>query len=256
MRGKLPGFLLSICLFILSCQHVDREANHDSESDEMSSKKKDTSYDTEDVSDAPNGDKRYENLLLFNIKDTLQVHSIYKATLGLAKGETIEELKRDVLQSSTDNGNNIIDTTLKIASVMRATLKESGGTKEYFQISPIGEEEQSIDEVSDNKAFWQWNIEPLKEGKHQLELVVEIVVKSRHIFLPSRTIPVLIYSQPEGTATKVSNFIGNNWQWIISAVFIPLFITWITIRHKNKQAVDAEKIKQKTAKNKNRNTSK
>ncbi|MEJ0106793.1 MAG: hypothetical protein WDO19_31470 [Bacteroidota bacterium] len=196
------------------------------------------------------------NALVFHINDSMQTGKGYKATLALGKNLSLEDLKEEVRESVNSNtGKLYTDTTLKVAAEMRARLKElNPAASKSFEITPLGEDSeiQEINEETSNKAFWQWNLVPLKEGRHELELVIEIVLnKKRNIFLPSRTIPVTIYSTPESFGTKFSSFMDKNWQWMVTAVLIPIFIAWLTtrIRQRQQQSVPA-KIPEKKKKRK------
>jgi hypothetical protein len=190
------------------------------------------------------------NALVFHINDSMRTGKGYKATLALGKNLTLEDLKEEVRESvNTNTGKLYTDTTLKVAAEMRARLKElNPTTNKSFEITPLGEDSeiQEINEETNNKAFWQWNVVPLKEGHHELELVIEIVLnRKRNIFLPSRTIPVTIYSTPESVGSKFSAFMDKNWQWMITAILIPVFIAWLTTRIRQRQQPASSKTPEK-----------
>jgi hypothetical protein len=164
------------------------------------------------------------------------VNKAYKATLALGKNETLKVLKTEAVASTEiDKGKFYVDSTLKVASKMKATLRDiNREAQKNFEIQLMGDAEQEIDSVY-NKAFWEWSIVPLKSGQHTLELIVEIVKEgNKKRFLPSKTIPIIIFSKP--LTDNVSSFFAKNWQWMISAVMIPLLIAWLNLRNRNKAA--------------------
>lgn len=181
-----------------------------------------------------------ENALVFHIDDSMQTGQGYKATLALGREQVLADLKKEMEDATgSDAKDLIVDTALKVAAQMRARLKDlSPASGRSFDISPMseGNEIQDINEETGNKAFWQWNVVPLKEGKHQLELVVEVVLnKKQNVFLPSKTIPVTIYAKSESFLSQFSGFMQENWKWMITAIIIPIFIAWLTTRIRQRQ---------------------
>lgn len=183
-----------------------------------------------------------DNALVFHIADSMQTGQGYKATLALGRDQVMDELKKEMEDvTGAEASDLIVDTALKVAAQMRARLKDiSPAGAKSFDITTMseGNEIQDINDETGNKAFWQWNVVPLKEGRHQLELVVEVVLnKKKNIFLPSKTIPVTIYAKPESFGSKFSGFMEENWKWLITAIIIPIIIAWLTTRIRQRQQV-------------------
>jgi hypothetical protein len=180
------------------------------------------------------------NALVFLVDDSMQTGKAYFASLSIGKSIPLDYLKNEVRKSANTNSDHFYtDTTLKVTSEMRARLWElSTDSNKNFQISPVtdGVEIQPITEGEGNQAYWQWKVVPLKPGTHALQLEVEIVVDAKtKRYLPSRTIPVTIIATPESIVTKISDFAGKNWQWMITAIFLPIFIAWLTTRIRQRQ---------------------
>ena len=197
--------------------------------------------------------EKVNNALVFQIDDTMKIGVAYTSTLALGKDIVLADLKKDVEETSGVKSDSFFVTTnLKVAPTMRARLQDlSPATDRNFEIKPVteGVEIQDINEETDNRAFWQWNITPLKEGRHELQLVVEIVAdKNRKILLPSKKIPVMIKATQESFGHQFSVFMGKNWQWMITAVLIPVFIAWLTTRIRQRQQTPATPARKKRRK--------
>ena len=184
--------------------------------------------------------KKYNSLLVFHADDTMQVNKTYIATLALARNMPLGPLKIKVLEESDATDDNVIvDSTIQLGKKMRADLRDFGPRNEKsFFIEQIGSPEQSL---SDSKeATWQWNIEPLKEGHHKLKLSIQVISGDKgEVNLPTKDIPVTIFAEKVSMGTKFANFFSNYWQWIITAIFLPIFIAMLTNRIK--QANDGKK---------------
>ncbi len=239
VRIRRLAFIIPILLFFIQCNNetatdisvqVDSNAIMPEDTSRLSGAK---------ASDVIIADK-VKNAMIFHIDDTMQIGSGYKVTLALGKDLSIGDLKAEVQMSTNAKAEDLrTDTTLKVAAEMRARLKDlSPAGEKSFDITSLSEsgDIQEINEETDNKAFWQWNVIPLKEGKHRLELVVDIVLdKKRSIFLPSRTMDVMIYSKSESIGAKFSAFFEKYWQWMITAIIIPIIIAWLTTRIRQRQ---------------------
>src|SRR5258705_11075607 len=175
--------------------------------------------------------KKYNTLLVFHTDDTMQTNKAYLATLALAKNAELEELKAKVLDASDASDNNaIIDTNIQIGKRMKAKLVDlSPRSDPSFYIEEMGEEEQNLN--GSKEAYWNWKIEPLKKGQHQLKLSVQVILSDDDkINLPPRDILVMIFAQKVSFSGKVGNFFSNYWQWIITGILLPILIALLTNR--------------------------
>ncbi len=177
--------------------------------------------------------KIYKTLLVFHADDTMEVNKSKLATLILAKNESIAKLKVQVLEESNASDESIkSDTTMDFGSKMRAKLLAFGGSKldNSFEIEALGSDEQSF-RSDRKKIMWQWKITPLKEGQHELKLSIQIIEKDGEaVYLPARNIPVVIFAKKKSFMTKVGDFFSTKYEWILTAIFLPVFIAWLTSR--------------------------
>lgn len=181
--------------------------------------------------------KVYKNLLVFHADDTMEVNLPKLATLILARNESLEKATLQVLEESNATDDKIkMDTTMDFGSRMKAKLISFGGSNldNSFEIEPLGSDEQSF-RNGRKQLVWQWKITPLKEGQHELKLSVQIIEKDGEaVYLPARNIPVIIFAKKKDILTKFGEFISNKYEWILTAIFLPIFIAWLTTRLRNK----------------------
>jgi hypothetical protein len=184
--------------------------------------------------------RRFKNLLVFHAEDTMKIKKAYLATLILGKDQVLGDLKAEVLESSNSSDGKIKqDATIDIGSKMRAKLIDmSGAGNKGFDIELIGGEEAATQRITEKrkKVIWQWKITPLTPGQQELKLSINVIEKDGEtVNLPARNIPVIIFAEKEGFGTMVSGFFKNeNTKWILSAIFIPIFIAWLTTRMRHK----------------------
>ena len=169
--------------------------------------------------------KKFNSLLVFYADDTMEVKRVYTATLALARNATLGPIKIRVLeQSGSLDDNVLVDSTIELGKRVRASLKDvSPRDDKSFQIDQLGVDEQNLSKGKES--YWQWNIEPLKAGSHKLMLSIQVILSDDdRVNLPARNIPVMIFSKKVSFFTKVENFFGSYWQWIITAILVPIVI--------------------------------
>lgn len=177
--------------------------------------------------------KKYRELLVFHADDTMEVNKPKLATLILGKNESIEDLKIQVLDESEANDPKIkFDTSIDLGSKMKARLISFGGSTldKSFEIEPLGDDVQSFGRDR-KKILWQWKITPLKPGQQELKLSIQIIEKDgESVSLPAKNIPVIIFARSEGFLSKIGTFIETKYEWIITAIMLPILIAWFTTR--------------------------
>ena len=183
--------------------------------------------------------KKYKNLLVFHADDTMEVRKPKLATLILGNNESIDNLRFEVLdEQDAKSGRIVADTAIGLGSKMRARLIPFGSSKtdNSFEIEALGDDYQTFKKGRD-KILWQWKITPLKPGNQTIKLSVQVIEKDGEATtLPAKSIPVVIVVKPEKFLTKVSNFIEKKYEWILTAIFLPIFLAWVTTKVKNKSA--------------------
>jgi hypothetical protein len=185
-----------------------------------------------------------KNLLIFHTKDTMKLDSTYSATLALGKNISLDELADKIKKVLEPGGKiKITDTTLEIGLQMSATLEDKASEKDpNFSIRPVGSASNiRVYDAKKNKMVWQWNVTPLKEGQHQLSLSISLVDKNGIASNPeTQWYSITIYSEKKkgSPGNGFGSFLSKNWQWLISAIIIPVFLAWFTTRQrrKNEQA--------------------
>ena len=194
---------------------------------------KDHTFGVTNTDTKPQLIKKFNSLLVFHADDTMQVNKAYMATLALAKNANLEELKTKVLDASDASDNNtIVDTTIHLGKRMKAKLVDmSPRSDPSFYIEGMGDEEQNMN--SSKEAYWNWKIEPLKKGDHQLKLSIQVILSDDdRINLPPRDIKVTIFAQKISFSAKLGNFFSNYWQWVITGILLPILIALLTNRIK------------------------
>jgi excisionase family DNA binding protein len=112
-----------------------------------------------------------------------------------------------------------IEEPLKVSSFMKASLS---GDK--FRIKALASEEQLVG----GKDFteWRWEVAPVEAGAQILYLTVTARIEiqghgeeKKDILVKNTQIRVKV-----NPAYSVQMFFGNNWQWLATAIIIPLII--------------------------------
>lgn len=183
--------------------------------------------------------KKFKNLLVFHADDTMEVNTPKLATLILSRDESINKLRVEVLDESETTEENIkLDTLMEFGSKMKARLIPFGSSRleSTFNIEALGDDVQSF-KTDRKKILWQWKITPLKPGQQELKLSIQIIEKDGEtVSLPARNIPVTIFAKPESYLTQAGDFLKNYWQFLITAIMVPLLSAWVANLIKNRPA--------------------
>ncbi len=107
--------------------------------------------------------------VFYLIPKEMQLHQPHKCYIRIAP----EEVREEVLRENLKNTENAVIENIKIGSIMKAELAETGNQK-AFDIECLSELEQPIEE--DNYTEWQYEVTPLREGKHNLHLKIAALV--------------------------------------------------------------------------------
>jgi len=116
---------------------------------------------------------------------------------------------------------------IRISNQMRARLTGNG-----FGINAITQEKQSI---GTDPTRWQWDIQAIAKGTHQLHLTLTVVInvdgtdQERNLDTFDKTIQVEV--TPWQT---VANFASSNWQWMWAVLLTPL-VGWMWRRSRKRQ---------------------
>jgi hypothetical protein len=130
----------------------------------------------------------------------------------------------------SDNIKDVKVESITVSPIMSASLLSS---KEDFEITTLSTEMQNIDD--DGYTEWEWNVSPLQGGENNLKLNVKIRIQEdgkdyyKDITVFERKIKV-----KSNLGYSVKDFVLNNWEWFMGAIFIPLF-QWLWLLWKRKK---------------------
>ena len=155
--------------------------------------------------------KRFENLspgtVVFNAADRMKVSHTEIVVVRIApKGEASGITAGLPEGTSTAPQEHITPT-------MAAKLDGVG-----FDIAPLTPETQLV--AGGGFAEWRWNVTPTESGDHDLNLsIIAKLDQFERVVGPPRTHHVHVDGDPMAT---FADFLQKNWQWLASAIVIPL----------------------------------
>ena len=153
--------------------------------------------------------------IAFNTPATIPLGDTAIIELILSTTESIETLQGMLNAVGERTGACIL-----VSNEMEARLTGRG-----FGIEAITREVQAVSGEEVTK--WKWEIEPTEGGVQRLHLTLSALLymegsrTPRTIRTFERTIEVRV-----SWRRKVSDFVTNNWQWLLTALVIPLGV-WI-----------------------------
>ena len=119
---------------------------------------------------------------------------------------------------------------IKVSTSMKVQLHG----EPYFDVKPLTDEEQLISKTGFTE--WKFTVIPLQGGKWPLHLTVTAVVhaadreKVKNLEVLDEQVTVQVSAME-----VVEAFIGNNWQWLIGTIFIPVG-AWLLPKLKKKKS--------------------
>lgn len=161
------------------------------------------------------------------VQDTMIIGVVNEVNVTISKGVDIKTIIKDV---KTFTESNLHTDSIRISPIMRARLIDpSNGVN--FIVTPKTNSEQFL-EVGDYTR-WTWDVTPLKKGNDKLSLVVDVMygdkIKSYQVYDGI----IYVYSN-ETFFEKITKFIRNNWQFILSSLLIP-FGVFLYTKYKKKK---------------------
>ena len=190
-------------------------------------------------------DELVKGKLSYYIPDTMEVGNTYTAKVAVTKAISnsvlLHGLSKDELGKST-----IVDSVF-ISSRVKVSLIDPEG--DNFYVKPIDTELQIVSESSN--ATWKWYVIPKTSGENPLELTVSTRITDK-FGSDFRDIPVfsnkIIVKSNYWYSTK--NFLEQYWQYIFSAVLIPLIIWGYNLyksQRENRKKEQNEELQKKEA---------
>ena len=149
--------------------------------------------------------------MVFSAPHRMRINESRDVHVTLSLSESVEQLKHAILTEDRITGSEI-----EISDRMGAKL-----TGDMFDITPKQSEKQAVS--NNSKTNWSWSIRPKAEGKQKLFLTLEAHLNINGLDTP-RTIRTF-NETIEVTVTagqRISSFLGNYWNWLLAAIFIPI----------------------------------
>jgi hypothetical protein len=163
------------------------------------------------------------NIVFTVPEDTLTVGDTEVVQLLLSAQQPIRRLKRQITALGRREGARI-----RVSDQMEARL--TGPKFKILEVTP------AVQAVSGRRVTeWKWDIEPTEAGTHSLHLTLSAIIQVRG---SDRTFTVETFDEEIPVRvtlmSRVSGFVEDNWQWLWTAILIPL-VAWFLAKRKQKQ---------------------
>jgi hypothetical protein len=174
---------------------------------------------------------RPRGLIAYSVPNEMQVGEDYLVKVRISKQNNKTVLlvgDREIPIS--DNLEEVRVESITVSPIMSASLLSS---KRDFEITTLSTEIQNIDD--EGYTEWGWSVIPLQGGENNLKLNVKIRIKEdgndyyKDITVFERKIKV-----KSNLGSSIKDFVFNNWEWFMGAIFIPLF-QWLWLLWKRKK---------------------
>jgi hypothetical protein len=167
-----------------------------------------------------------EGKIAVSVPDTMKYHHNYLATASITASQN-----DSILLEHIDSIAPTEVQAIRVASKMKVSLVDPTG--ESFSIKPVENTEQLVNARS--STIWRWNVKPLKNGSNRLIMLATVIVKSK-TDEGERDYQVMEKEILIDTPFMkgIAEFFGDNWQWFLSAILIPLAVYWFKEKNKPK----------------------
>lgn len=153
--------------------------------------------------------------LVFNVPDTMKLNSSQGIHLVLSVDRTVAALRKIIKEDGV-----LRERSVQVSQIMAADLKGPG-----FKVENINPALQVVNFSGETE--WRWEITAIKPGVQRLYLTLNAIVnidgQERPYTLMTHQEEINIYVT---IRQKISGFVGENWEWLWSAVLVP-FIGWL-----------------------------
>ena len=118
-----------------------------------------------------------------------------------------------------------------------------------FKIVPQTPEEQDLDLVNGNQ--WHWNLRAVANSERVAQITMKIIAikpEGDTINFPSKQVNIKVAinnSDPISFSTKISDWMGNNIQYVIGSIITPFCVFLYGRRKKKKEEIRAAKANEK-----------
>jgi hypothetical protein len=152
--------------------------------------------------------------MVFNAPRTLQLREVLVIQLLLSTAQSVEELQGMITAAGEREGARV-----RISNQMEARLSGRG-----FKIEAITPEVQAVG--ASELTEWKWIVEPTQAGPQLLHLSL-----SAHLHVEGQRVPRVIRTFEQSIEVhvtwpqRVTAFVASNWQWLWTAILVPV-IGW------------------------------
>ena len=174
---------------------------------------------------------RPRGLIAYSVPNEMHVGEEYSVKVRISKqNDKTVLLVGDREIPISDNLDSVKVESITVSPVMSASLLSS---KKDFEITSLSTDIQNIDD--EGYTEWAWSVSPLQGGENNLKLNVKIRIKEdgndyyKDITVFERKIKV-----KSNLGSSIKDFVFNNWEWFMGAIFIPLF-QWLWLLWKRKK---------------------
>lgn len=149
--------------------------------------------------------------IVFNIPDTMRTSQTQSIQLFLSGSAMTEELQKQITASGS-----LISGQVQISNLLDARL-----TGVNFQIEAVTPEQQAVGTT--RISHWEWRVTPTRRGAQQLELTINAILRIDGV---DREVSIKTFDRTINVNVDwpgwVSTFIAANWQWLWTAIFVPI----------------------------------
>ncbi len=160
----------------------------------------------------------------FNTPTTLRLGESTEIQLLLSIREPLARLEKQIAEIGEIEG-----ATVRVSDDMEARLTGPG-----FEIEAISDPRQLV--VESETTGWKWEIEATETGRHRLHLTLTAFIevdgerRARTVQTFERTLVIDVT-----WTSRVSGFVDDNWQWLWSAILVPVGL-WVLQRRRRTAA--------------------
>ena len=149
--------------------------------------------------------------------DRVEVGQQVDVTLTISPTST----EADLLGRTPAAGAAVDVAAARIAPRMRAQLIVPEGAT----VAVVGSEERAVHDTDDT--VWRWTVIPTRTGDLPLRavLIAPVILDGKETPYDVRTFEarVSVFVTP---TTRVRDFVAANWQWLWTALVVPVFLWW------------------------------
>jgi hypothetical protein len=153
--------------------------------------------------------------IAFNAPRSMRLGETIQIALLLSLRESIDQLIENLKNRPTTVGEKQ-GADIRVSNRMAARL-----TGEGFTITAIMPELQVVG--SSGTTEWKWEIKAITPGRHTLHMTLTVIV-----YVEAAQTPLAIHAFDRQIEVVVSwyypvgTFVGNNWQWLWTALLVPI----------------------------------